>query len=415
MLLASRMGLYEQAGLNVRFVSPHVDHYQQTPASRVSSGEADVCVTPSETVISYFTAPADQSKPRLRAVATLLQEDVSALVTTKESGIDRPAKLDGKRYASYAARYEGRIVQRMIMNDGGTGDYQELALPMLGLWNTVLSGQADATWVFLGWEGIEAELKQVALNTFKLRDFGIPYGYSPVIVAKEDVLKAGGAPVDRLRRFLRATQEGYRVAVQDPEAAVEAVLEEAGALGFPLDPELVRRSQAFINEEFLCKSTGSWGVMEPARWDSFLDWLSENNLLTTKVSTNARRAPAAVSPKTDAPGRRTPTGPSDPPLPPIAHPSLPSPTRDRSSHRSSPPRASPPPPPPWTASARATWATPSRGTRCPPSRSSPTSSSSTRPGALAERPSRRTRPHARAPFSFVVCTWIHSQPFSYAL
>lgn len=37
-------------------------------------------------------------------------------------------------YASYAARFEGRIVQSMIRNDGGTGEFQEKVLPMLGIW-----------------------------------------------------------------------------------------------------------------------------------------------------------------------------------------------------------------------------------------------------------------------------------------
>ena len=41
-------------------------------------------------------------------------------------------------YASYGARYEGRIVQQMIRNDGGMGDYTESTPPMLGIWNTLL-------------------------------------------------------------------------------------------------------------------------------------------------------------------------------------------------------------------------------------------------------------------------------------
>jgi len=73
-----------------------------------------------------------------QAIAAILQDDTSAIVTLKSSGLDRPAKLDGRTYASYGARYEGRIVQRMIQNDGGTGDYKESALPMLGIWETIL-------------------------------------------------------------------------------------------------------------------------------------------------------------------------------------------------------------------------------------------------------------------------------------
>jgi NitT/TauT family transport system substrate-binding protein len=35
----------------------------------------------------------------------------------------------------------------MICADGGKGDYQELVPPMLGIWNTLLKGSSDATWV----------------------------------------------------------------------------------------------------------------------------------------------------------------------------------------------------------------------------------------------------------------------------
>jgi NitT/TauT family transport system substrate-binding protein len=35
----------------------------------------------------------------------------------------------------------------MIRADGGTGDYQEVVPPMLGIWNTLLNGSSDATWV----------------------------------------------------------------------------------------------------------------------------------------------------------------------------------------------------------------------------------------------------------------------------
>lgn len=44
-------------------------------------------------------------------------------------------------YASYGARYEGRIVQELIKADGGSGSYDERALPMLGIWNTLLEVQ----------------------------------------------------------------------------------------------------------------------------------------------------------------------------------------------------------------------------------------------------------------------------------
>ena len=41
----------------------------------------------------------------VQAVAALLSEDTSAIVTLKSSGLDSPKELEGKRYASYGARY----------------------------------------------------------------------------------------------------------------------------------------------------------------------------------------------------------------------------------------------------------------------------------------------------------------------
>ena len=52
-----------------------------------------------------LTCCANGNRPVWRqAVAALLQDDTSAIVTLESSGIDRPAKLDGCVYASYGAR-----------------------------------------------------------------------------------------------------------------------------------------------------------------------------------------------------------------------------------------------------------------------------------------------------------------------
>lgn len=58
----------------------------------------------------------------------------------------------------------------------------------------VPQGEADATWVFMGWEGIEAKRKGVELNAFGLEEFGVPYGYSPLLIAHPDTIRCGPGP-----------------------------------------------------------------------------------------------------------------------------------------------------------------------------------------------------------------------------
>ena len=150
--VAKSRGWYADAGLDVTLLSPHHDGYKATPASRVADGSATFAVTPTESVVSSHTLPPSQARarPRLVAVAALQSRSTSAVVTLKASGRDTPAKLDGANYASYGARYEGRIVQQLIKAAGGTGEYTESVPDMLGIWNTLLAGKADATWVFMG-------------------------------------------------------------------------------------------------------------------------------------------------------------------------------------------------------------------------------------------------------------------------
>lgn len=290
--VARNKGWYRDAGLDVEFRSPHVDEYKSTPASHVTSGTALFAVTPSESVISHYTHPAGD-RPKVVAVATLLQASTSAIVSLKSSGIDRPAKLDGKRYASYAARYEGRIVQQMIINDGGKGDYQELTPAMLGIWNTLLKGDADATWVFMGWEGIQAQLQGVELNVFKLEDYKVPYGYSPVLIALPQTLSERQ---DLVRKFISTTARGYQEAAKHPEEAAKILFDEVAAdtascpLPQPLELEMLLAAQAFTSKHYLTPA-GQWGVMSVDVWKSFLDWLSNQGLLTHKIQSRAGPGP----------------------------------------------------------------------------------------------------------------------------
>ncbi len=266
--VAKAKGFYADAGLNVALLSPHLDEYKDTPASKLTSGKAQFAVTPSETVISFHTNTAEE-KPKIVAVATLLQDSTSAIVTLKSSGIDKPAQLDGKRYASYAARFEGRIVQQMIRNDGGKGDYIELVPPMLGIWNTLLTGDADATWIFSAWEGIQAKRKGIELNSFKLEDYNIAYGYSPVLITLPSTLSDDA---DMVKAFLAATSKGYKFAVENPKAAAELLVKQVAEdtascpLPQPLELDMCVESQvgrrawiptaSMLLLDTLCAATG---------------------------------------------------------------------------------------------------------------------------------------------------------------
>lgn len=268
--VALAKGEYEKAGLTVEFISPDEENYQTMPARRVAQNDAHLAITPSESVISYQTNGVP-----LVAVATLLARDISAIVTLKESGIDRPQQLDGKVYASYGARYEEDLIRQMIQNDGGRGQFVAHKSPWAGIWKALVTREVDAAWCWLTWEGVKADIDGVYLNQFLFDEYEIPYGYNPVLTAHREWIDTNK---EVLHRFLEATAGGFRFAVKNPDEAARILMKTANHPTLT-NRNFVEQSQQMVSGYYL-DAEGHWGFMHRTIWASFINWMVRNRMLT---------------------------------------------------------------------------------------------------------------------------------------
>jgi ABC-type nitrate/sulfonate/bicarbonate transport system substrate-binding protein len=267
-LIAKELGYYEEVGIDLNILNPIEDNYSITPGKKLELGLADFAIAPSETVISLN----NKSNPvSAIAVFAILQNDLSKIVTLKSSGISSPKHLNGRSYASYKARYEDHIIKEMIKNDGGNGDLDIMYPEKLGIWNTLLTGQADSTWIFDNWEGVEAQDKNVDLYKFSLQDFNIPYGYSPIIITKTEYMEKN---MDVARAFVKATKKGF-LHVQKNIAESAAILRQFVAVydlkNINLEASLSITAPHF-GDEISC------GIMNETKVYAFLQWLVEREL-----------------------------------------------------------------------------------------------------------------------------------------
>ncbi|WP_338875281.1 ABC transporter substrate-binding protein [Spirosoma sp. SC4-14] len=265
-------GLYQEAGLDVDFISPDQDNYQIMPARRVAHGKCDLAITPSESIISYQT-----NGTPLMAVATVLARDISAIMTLKESGIERPRQLDGKVYASYGARYEEDIIRQLILNDEGRGQFVAHKTAWSSIWRSLLTREVDAAWFWLTWEGVRADIDGVDLNQFLFDDYEIPYSYNPILTARRDWAEQNA---DALRRFLAATSAGFRFAVKKPDEAARLLMKTANHPALA-DRNFVEQSQQMVSGYYL-DGEGHWGFMHRGVWTSFVNWMIRNRMLTDR-------------------------------------------------------------------------------------------------------------------------------------
>jgi len=271
--IAKELGYYQEKGIAIEILNPSDDNYKITPGKKLELGLADFAIAPFESVISL-----NNKKNSVDAIAVfaILQEDISSIASLKSSNLDSPKLLDGKIYASYKARYEDHIVKEMIKNNGGIGHMEIVYPDKLGIWNTLLEGKADATWIFDNWEGVEAKTKHIELNKFSMSEFGIPYCYSPVIMARNNRIITDK---NDYSLFIKATQKGYLYAVENKSRAIKILKEyltDYDKANVDLSKSIDITAPHFGNDK-------KCGFMKPERINIFLKWLVEHNLETEKI------------------------------------------------------------------------------------------------------------------------------------
>ena len=265
--VAKEKGFYKENDLKVEFLTPDLDDYLITPAKKVEMNISDFGLCPTESLISFRTK---KNPFILKGLMTIFQEDVSAIATVESNNILRPKHLDGRSYASYKARYEDKIVKKMIINDGGIGNLKIFYPKRLGIWNTLIENKYDSTWIFINWEGVEASKKNIDLELYKMSDFGIPYSYSPILFSSSDYINNNSNTV---KKFIESSRKGYTYCYENMDEAVSILNKFVPITDKGID--LIECLKISIDH---FGSIENFGKIDLKKIDIFLKWLKDNNI-----------------------------------------------------------------------------------------------------------------------------------------
>ena len=209
------------------------------------------------------------------SIAAVIQHNTSAFAALKSSGIRSAADFAGATYASYGLPIERPILEALMAcagADAGTVKFVDVgfdAFPAL------IAGRVDLAWIFLAWDGVQAELKGVELSTVPLHGSCVPDYYTPVIIAGESTLRD---KPDLVRRFLAATARGYAYAIEHPDESAAMLLKHSPESS----PGLVEASQRWLSPRY-AEDAERWGEQDPAVWSDLTAFMSKNGLLQREV------------------------------------------------------------------------------------------------------------------------------------
>lgn len=267
--VALEKGYYADAGLTVEIMQPP----EESALTLVAAGNAEFAVGFQE---SMGPSLASANPLPVTAVATLIQHNTSGILSLRDSGIESPAGLEGKRYATWESDYVTEVIRAIVEADGGNFDEVEFIPNAATDAISALQTDIDAIWVYYAWDGVAAEVAGVDCNYISLQEY-VPEldNYTPVLVAGNAYL---AEHPDQAKAFMEATARGYAFAIEFPDEAADILLKHAPEL----DAGLVRRSQHWLAGQYMAEEE-RWGYIDEARWAGFYGWMYDKGLLEKEL------------------------------------------------------------------------------------------------------------------------------------
>jgi len=264
--VALEQGLYKKQGLDVKIVQPGQGYTDQI----VATGKSEFGVSYQENV----TRARSENIP-LVSIAAIIQHNTSGFASLKSANIFSPKDFAGKRYGSWDSPSELAVLKAVMTKSEADFTKVKVVSGITDFFSTI-GRDADFEWIYAGWDGVEAKLRKMDLNYLALRDLepALDY-YTPVIVTSEAIIKT---KPDLVKRFMKATSEGYSFAIANPVSAAKILLKHAPEL----KPELVVASQKYLRAQY--QAERPWlGLQKREVWQRLDDWMVKQGLLKTGI------------------------------------------------------------------------------------------------------------------------------------
>ena len=273
--IAERKGYFDDEGLDVDMYTP-ID--PSSVLQTVAAGQDDFGMSYQPDVL----LARNEGVPVV-SVLGVVQHPLNSVMTLKTSGLERPSHLKGKKVGYPGIPTNEPLLDTMLKHDGLNG-LEDVEMVNIG-WNISESLVGEKVDAVIGayWthESIHMENLGYPVNVMRMEDWGVPDYYELVLVTGEGYLADNE---DVVERFVRAMKRGYEDAIADAQAGVDVLV---AANEGEIDEGIDRPGADLLVDLWQLPSGGGFGTQTPARWDGFVGWMKENEMIDVSLDSAA--------------------------------------------------------------------------------------------------------------------------------
>lgn len=271
---AQEKGYFAEEGLNL------VIDFPANPNDGISlpaAGKADIGMYYLQDAI---LTSVEENVPVV-SVGAVTQSSLNVVISLKEKGIAEPKDLAGKKIGYAGTVLSEEQIVSMLEHEGLSADACEFVDVGFDLLTATTTGQVDATiGNMVNHEVPQLEEEGFDIHYFYPVDFGVPQYYELVFLAGKNAVENNP---EKIRKFLRASQRGFDFMKENPEEALQILLEHQNAENFPLS-ETVERQSMEILLPAMETADAPFLHQEASLWQENADWMAERGILQKRAN-----------------------------------------------------------------------------------------------------------------------------------
>ena len=273
---AQDKGYYTDANLTIDFRQPS---NAADPIKLVALGKVDLAIT-YEPEMFY----GQENDLPAMAVATVVPVPLNSLIVNPNEPITSLSEMNGKSTGVTGIPSDDAFYTTMLKTAGLTESQVPKVNVGFNLVPSILSNKVDA--IIGGYQNVEAiQIEQESgtkPSVFPADQLGVPSYAELVIAANADRLSSDAEYADAVRRFVAAVVKGTDDAIANPDEATSIMKQDTDYKATFLDESVPYTLQ------LLKPAAGTkTGCIDVANWQSYGDWMSSNQLITSTPDASA--------------------------------------------------------------------------------------------------------------------------------
>lgn len=259
LIIAQQRGIFKQYGVDVDLIAPADP---SAPPKLVAAKQADIAISYQPQLHQLIA----QGLPLMR-IATLVATPLNSLVVLKNSGIDSPADLKGKKIGYSVGGFEDIILSTMLGKYGVSLNDVELVNVNFSLSPSLYAGTTDAViGAFRNFELNQMDIDNKPGRAFYVEEHDVPVYDELIMVTHQDLSKK-----QQYIAVIRAIEQATQFMINHPKQAWQDFI----SYDKSLDDELNKRAMRDTLARFALRPA----ALDKQRYENFAKFMKDNKMI----------------------------------------------------------------------------------------------------------------------------------------